>query len=80
MRKIAKGLKPAAVLAVIAGGSVATLLFAAAMLVVAPRQAAATAQWAEINHMPCGGCHVNPAGGGKLNNVGLKFQLHGHKF
>ncbi len=79
MHHVANRLKPTAVLAGIAGCAVATLLFAATILVVAPREAAATPAYAEQTKLACGQCHVNPVGGGKLTAFGMKFQAHGHK-
>lgn len=67
-------LKPAAVVA-----GIAALLFAAAMVVVAPQKAAATPAYAQSTGKPCGQCHANPAGGGKLTAFGSKFQANGHK-
>ena len=80
MHHVANRLKPTAVLAGIAGCAVATLLFAATILVVAPREAAATAAFAQQTGRACGACHVNPAGGGKLNGTGAKFKANGNKF
>jgi len=78
MHHVMNGLKPAAaVLAAIGGCAIFGLLFAATM-VLAPREAAATA-YAQQTGKPCGQCHVNPAGGGKLTSVGSKFQANGHK-
>ncbi len=79
MHHVANRLRPAAVLAGIASGAVATLLFAATILVVAPREAAATPAYAQQTKLACGACHVNPAGGGKLTPSGMKFQANGHK-
>lgn len=79
MHYVANTLNPTAVVAGIAGCAVATLLFAATILVVAPREAAATPAYAQQTGLPCGQCHVNPAGGGKLKPFGEKFQANGHK-
>ncbi len=79
MHHVANRLKPTAVLAGIAGCAAATLLFAATILVVAPREAAATPAYGEQTKLACGQCHVNPAGGGKLTTFGMKFQANGHK-
>ena len=67
-------LKPATVVA-----AISALLFATTMVVVAPRDAAATPAYAQQTGMACGGCHVNTAGGGKLTATGSKFQANGHK-
>ncbi|HML08914.1 MAG TPA: hypothetical protein VK430_12415 [Xanthobacteraceae bacterium] len=66
--------------AVVAGVAVcATLAFAATILVVTPREASATPAYAQQTGKPCGFCHVNPSGGGKLTGAGQKFQAAGHK-
>ena len=49
-----------------------------AVIVTAPT-AKATAQYAQKTGKPCGYCHVNPGGGGKLKAAGKKFQKNGHK-
>jgi hypothetical protein len=79
MHHVTNGLKPTAVLAAIGGCAMSGLLFAAAIVVVAPREAAATPAYAQQTGMPCGQCHVSPAGGGKLTAFGSKFQANGHK-
>jgi len=57
--------------------------FAAAALVatiaLAPGQAVAKPEYAAQTKLPCGNCHVSPAGGGALKPLGLKFQANGHK-
>jgi len=78
MHHVMNGLKPTAVLAAIGGCAMFGLLFAATM-VVASREAAATPAYAQQTGKPCGQCHVNPAGGGKLTSFGSKFQANGHK-
>ena len=72
------GLRPTAVLAAMGGCAMFGLLFAATM-VLAPREAAATPAYAQQTGKPCGQCHVNTAGGGKLTSFGSKFQANGHK-
>jgi hypothetical protein len=49
------------------------------MLFVLPRKAAATPVFAQQTGLPCGQCHENPAGGGKLKEFGQKFQANGNK-
>ena len=49
-----------------------------AVIATAPT-AKATAQYAQQTGKPCGYCHVNPGGGGKLKAAGKKFQKNGHK-
>jgi hypothetical protein len=64
---------------IIACGAAATLLIAAAMSFSVPRTANALPAYAQQTGKPCGACHVNPAGGGKLNSFGEKFKANGHK-
>jgi hypothetical protein len=52
---------------------------AATVLIVLPRKVAATPVFAEQTGLPCGQCHENPAGGGKLKEFGQKFQANGNK-
>jgi len=59
---------PAAVLA-------ATLTYG----VVAPGSAQARPQYARQTGLPCGQCHVNPAGGGPRNAFGQAFAANGHR-
>ena len=60
------------------GGSVA-LLVAGALSVTVSGPANATAQFAQQTGKPCGQCHVNPTGGGKLKPFGEKFKANGNK-
>jgi hypothetical protein len=52
---------------------------AATTLIVLPQNAAATPVFAQQTGLPCGQCHENPAGGGKLKEFGQKFQANGNK-
>jgi hypothetical protein len=52
---------------------------AAAMLFVLPRKATATPVFAQQTGLPCGQCHENSAGGGRLKEFGQKFQANGNK-
>jgi hypothetical protein len=79
MHYVTNRLKPTTVLAAIAGCAICGLLFAATIVVLAPREAAATPAYAQQTGKPCGQCHANPAGGGKLTSFGSKFQANGHK-
>jgi cytochrome c553 len=54
-------------------------MMAATTLIVLPRNAAATPVFAQQTGLPCGQCHENPAGGGKLKEFGQKFQANGNK-
>jgi hypothetical protein len=60
-------------------GTAAALLVAAALSVTASRPANATPAFAQQTGKPCGFCHVNPAGGGKLKPAGEKFKENGNK-
>jgi hypothetical protein len=55
------------------------IIMAATTLIVLPRNAAATPVFAQQTGLPCGQCHENPAGGGKLKEFGQKFQANGNK-
>jgi hypothetical protein len=61
----------------------ASILAAAGLLAtavtVAPRNAAAKPEFAAQTGLPCGQCHSNPAGGGKLKAFGEKFKANGNK-
>ena len=46
---------------------------------LAPRPAAATPQYAQQTGLPCGRCHVSPAGGSGLNPFGQRFKANGHR-
>lgn len=50
---------------------------AAAVLLVAP--ANAKPEFSAQTKLPCGQCHANPAGGGKLKSFGEKFKANGNK-
>jgi len=53
-------------------------LIATAVLVAVPRDAKATASYAQQTGKACNYCHASPAGGA-LNSRGKKFQANGHK-
>ncbi len=78
MHHVMNGLKPTAFLAAIGGCALFGLLVAATM-VLGSQEAAATPAYAQQTGKPCGQCHVNTAGGGKLTSFGSKFQANGHK-
>ena len=50
-----------------------------AMLTVGSRTAEALPQYGQQTGLPCGQCHANPAGGGKLKPAGQRFKAKGHK-
>lgn len=58
-------------------GIAATALIA--FIALAPRHAAAKPEFAAQTKLPCGQCHVNPAGGGTLKPFGQKFKANGYK-
>lgn len=57
----------------------AAALVAAAMVVAGPREAAAKPEFSQQTSLPCGQCHANPAGGGKLKAFGERFKANGNK-
>jgi hypothetical protein len=57
----------------------ATMLIAGAMSVVVSQPASAKPEFAASTGKPCGTCHANPAGGGKLKPFGEKFKATGFK-
>jgi len=62
-----------------AAGLAALVIVLGGAVILSPRQAQATAQYASQTGLPCGKCHVNPAGGGERNAFGKKFAANGHK-
>ncbi len=59
----------------------AAALLGAAILIggMSTPSAQATPAYAAATKQPCGTCHVNKAGGGKLTAKGEQFQKNGHK-
>ncbi len=57
----------------------AAILIAGAAVTLSPRQAQATPAYAQQTGLPCGRCHVNPAGGGPQTTFGKTFAANGHK-
>ncbi len=53
------------------GGAAAIIIVAAVTLM--PPRAGATPAYAQQTGRPCGACHVNKAGGGKLTAAGAAF-------
>ena len=47
--------------------------------VVGTTPANAKPEFAAQTGLPCGQCHQNPAGGGKLKSFGEKFKANGNK-
>ncbi len=62
-----------------AAGLGAALFLVGAAVSVAPRPAVALPTYAAQTGLPCGRCHVNPAGGGARNAFGNAFAANGHK-
>jgi hypothetical protein len=56
------------------GAVVAALMIGGALTIAAPRSANAKPEFAAATGKPCGACHVNPAGGGKLTGAGEKYK------
>jgi len=67
-----------AILGAMAIVAVAGLVTGAALL-VAPKTAQATPDYAAQTKLPCGRCHVNPAGAGPRTPFGKAFEENGHK-
>jgi len=57
----------------------AAILVGGTIALVAPGPAQATPAYASQTGLPCGKCHVNPAGGGERNAFGKAFAANGHK-
>jgi hypothetical protein len=53
------------------GSAVAAIILAGALI---GGPAAAKPEFAAQTGKPCGACHVNPGGGGKLTGAGEKFK------
>ena len=63
----------------LAAGIVTALLAGAAATVVGTTPANAKPEFAAQTGLPCGQCHTNPAGGGKLKAFGEKYKANGFK-
>ena len=62
------------------GAMVAAAAFALAVAaVLSPRPAQALPAYARQTGLPCGQCHVNPAGGGPRTAFGRAFARNGHR-
>jgi len=62
-----------------AAGIATVLLLGMTAALVASTPASAKPEFAAQTGMPCGQCHANPAGGGKLKPFGEKFKENGFK-
>jgi hypothetical protein len=60
-------------------GVAVAVLVAGAAATLSPRQAQATPAYAAQTGLPCGRCHVSPAGGGPNTAFGKTFAANGHK-
>jgi len=60
-------------------GAVTAIVIAGAMSLAFSQSANAKPEFAAQTGKPCGQCHVNPAGGGKLKPAGEKFKANGFK-
>lgn len=69
---------PMTILGFLAGGAAAVLV-ATAAVTLSSRQAEARPEYAQQTGLPCGRCHVNPAGGGANTAFGKAFAANGHK-
>ena len=58
---------------------VAAILVTGTIIFAGTRVAQAKPEFAAQTGLPCGQCHVNPAGGGKLKPFGEKFKENGFK-
>ncbi|HEY6860608.1 MAG TPA: hypothetical protein VI358_12580 [Pseudolabrys sp.] len=63
----------------LATGIVAVLFASATVALVGTTPANAKPEFAAQTKLPCGQCHANPAGGGKLKAFGEKFKANGNK-
>ena len=63
----------------LAAGSALGILVLGMMLLLTPRPAQALPKFAAQTGLPCGRCHVNPAGGGPRTAFGKAFQANGFK-
>jgi len=62
-----------------AGVAIVAASVIAMLQLAAPTPAQAKPEFAAQTGLPCGQCHVNPAGGGKLKSFGEKFKANGFK-
>lgn len=60
-------------------GAAVTMLTVVTLSVTVSGPADATQQFATSTGKPCGQCHQNPAGAGKLKPFGEKFKEKGNK-
>ena len=70
----ASGRSKSATTALAVGVAIAVASGFFAITTFVPQPAQATPAFAQQTGKPCGACHTNPAGGGKLTAAGKKFQ------
>ncbi len=63
----------------VAVGVTVAILVAGTAIMITPRSAAAKPEFAAQTGKPCGQCHQNPGGGGKLKPYGAAFKANGFK-
>jgi hypothetical protein len=63
----------------VTAGIAIALCAGATFALVGATPANAKPEFAAQTKLPCGQCHVNPAGGGKLKAFGEKFKANGNK-
>ena len=63
----------------LAAGIATALLVGTTATLVGTTPANAKPEFAAQTKLPCGQCHVNPAGSGKLKAFGEKFKANGFK-
>jgi hypothetical protein len=57
----------------------AAMIIAGTLSLIVSQPASAKPEFAAQTGKPCGNCHENPAGGGKLKPAGEKFKANGFK-
>jgi hypothetical protein len=69
---------PMTVIGCLTGAAVAMFL-ATSAVTLSSRRVEALPAYAQQTGLPCGRCHVNPAGGGPNTAFGKAFAANGHK-
>jgi hypothetical protein len=62
-----------------AAGIATALLLGLFAILISPTSVSAKPEFAAQTGLPCGQCHTNQAGGGKLKPFGEKFKANGFK-
>jgi hypothetical protein len=78
MRNREYGLKSTTAIIFALAGAAAIVVIGGALWLT-PRPANALPKYAAQTGLPCGRCHVNPAGGGPRTAFGKAFAANGHK-